>query len=158
MKKYILIIVAIISIYCIACKDKKVEPHYDIVYFDLKDKPLGTIKNYIKGKWKMHYSSGGIAGPNFKNYYSNTFVEFIINPSTGDSIKWYNDTAVYSNGNAIFNKAPKFSNNTDSVYEIKFIILPRSSTNWIADQIQKDTLIVGENAFESLTYFLTKVK
>lgn len=146
MKKIILVCISIVCLYCIACKEKNIEPYY----LNLNNKPLDTIKKYIEGKWQMHYSIGGIAG-NYRTNYINTFVEFTISPINNDSLNWYNDTFVFINNKVIFNKVPKYSNNTDSVYEISEVL-------WVMNQIKNDTLTIFENTSESAGYFLTRIK
>lgn len=154
MKKYILIIVAIISIYCIACKDKKVEPQYDIAYLDLRYKPLDTIKSYIKGKWQVRYVETGWGG---KQYKRNTFIEFIFNVPNNDSINYYNDTTTYANTKVYFTKSPLYVGGRDSSYIINFNLYGYT-TEWYTNSIINDTLQIWDNFDDGGVYFLTRDK
>jgi len=153
IKKIILISIGIISLYCIACKDKKVEP-LNTSNIILRDKPLNTLKSCIEGKWQMHYSDGGFTGDSIE--YQNTYVEFIFNYPNKDTIKWYNDTLTYANGLINFNY--EISKNLDYVYMMTFVYLPNVTQYLFANKIVNDTLIIEENYADGFTYYLTKIK
>lgn len=153
MKKIILACIVIISMYCIACKNKEVKP-LDCTNCILRDKPINELKSCIKGKWQMHYSKGGFTGNDIQ--YQNTYVEFIFNIPNNDSIKWYNDTLIYANGLINFDK--DISKNLDYVYLMKFTFLPNITEYWFANKVVNDTLFIEENYIDGYTHYLTKVK
>ena len=153
MRKIILIITAIISIYCLSCKKKS---QYKIEYLELYNKPLNEIRNTLNGKWQVHKKIGGFAG--FEETPQNTFFEFKFNKSViNDSIKNYNDTLILANNKATWNKEFTSIWISDSTYMLKYIdnfIFPQSK---IIYRIKNDTLEIRDNYPSGYSSFCTKV-
>jgi len=153
LKKIILINIAIISLYCIACKDKKVGP-LNTSNIILRDKPLKTIKNYLKGKWQMHYTIGGISG-NQRYSFVNTYLEFTFNETNNDSIRWHNDTSEMAKDIVTFERE-LYIFGPEYTYQINFNTLPTGFQNWVAYSIKDDTLILTDNSVDGFAYACTR--
>jgi len=159
MKKILLISIAIISLYCIACKDKNIDPpHYDIEYLELYNKPLDTIRHYLNGKWQIHKAIGGTTFQilSTKNY----FVEFKFQSAiSNDSIKTYNDTAIFVNSNAFWSKEYTNIYIADSTYLLNYYTSNTSSNaKQIIHIIKNDTLIIRDNYVSGYASYCTKIK
>ena len=125
---------------------------YTPLTITLYNKPLGTIQNYIQGKWKCHYGKGGICG-NCIQYYSNRFWTITAsnkiqisnngNLTTDTTINWIKDVGTYTNG--------------DSTFIMNFFDKPGYPSNYVVDKIMNNTLILHENAADAVFYHFTKL-
>lgn len=153
MRKIILILLGIISIYCISCKKKS---QYKIEYLELYNKPLNQIRSTLNGKWKVHKTQGGFAG--LTQYPINTFVEFKFGDNeANDSLKSYNDTAIFVNNKVTWSKQYTNIWISDSTYLMKYITVTIFPVETIVYKIKNDTLEIRDNYPSGYSSFCTKV-
>lgn len=118
----------------------------------LKDKSLSQIKAAIYGKWKLHYSMGGFTG-RIRRDFTNSSIEF----KSDDSMYWDN------NGLRIVEDFLAWRKMTDMIGDVTYIMSFCEMRNsicypysWGVQGIQKDTLILYDNAADPDSYYLTR--
>lgn len=138
----------IIALFCFAqCKKENTS-----LNITLYDKPLITIQSYIKGKWELRYTKGGICGSctqQFNNFFwtfsENNRIEKLFNGLViaDTSITWNKDLGTYTNG--------------DSTYIMNFSDKQNVPWNYVVERIYNDTLILHDNSADAVFYRLTKL-
>jgi len=154
MNKIILISIATISLYCLSCKKKS---QFKIEYLELYNKPLNEIRNSLNGKWQVHKTQGGFSGFDI-SYPKNSFVEFKFGGNeANDSIKSYNDTAIFVNNKVTWSK--KYTNIliSDSTYLMKYTTITVFPVETIVYKIKNDTLELRDNYPSGYSSYCTKV-
>lgn len=128
---------------------------YKIEYLELYNKPLDQIRSTLNGKWQVHKTQGGFTFD--IKYPHNTFVEFKFGGNVSyDSIKNYNDTAIFANNKATWNKEKAITG--DSTFILHYLdnfIFPQAK---IISAIVNDTLVIGDNFPSGYGWFCTKVE
>ncbi len=119
----------------------------------LYNQPASVIKQYIKGKWILHYAIGGSDGKTRHNYV-NSYMEFrfgtidsIIRSINGtieikSPINWFKAQDIFT-GNSIYLMGCSLYNTG----------LPYS---YRVSEIRNDTLIVADPVADGYGYILTK--
>jgi len=144
----ILIFFCLIIVLCCGLQCKKDNSPLTITLYN---KPLSTIKSYIKGNWKLHYGKGGIVA-NMIQYYNNTFWNFTPDnrikasydgvTTTDTTTNWVKDMGTYTNG--------------DSTFILNFYDKQDVPWNYVVEQIYNDTLILHDNSSDAVFYHFTK--
>jgi len=153
MKKYFytsFIIVPISLLVCFAQCKKENTP----LTITLYDKPLTTIQSYIQGKWKLHYSKGGICAiceqryddkNVFYNFTSDNRIQISSNGrlTTDTTINWVRDRGTYTNGYT-------------TTFIMNFYNKQNVPWNYVVDRIFNDTLVIHDNSSDAVFYHFTK--
>lgn len=108
---------------------------------------LDSIRSILKWRWQVQGVYGNAA-------YYKSYVEFKVNTTGIDSIKWYKDTKIFANGRANYYKYPT-GNLLDSNINIKYLLLPSSPGFLNINEGNLDSLYASSGL--EITYFLTKV-
>ena len=140
--------VLVVFLLSYSCKKNCEEPTCSNI--SLINQPLCNVKHCLSGKWQLLYSCGGFSGDSI--VYQNTYIDFLISGSGNDSLKWYNDTMVYSNGRLSFTKENIQGDNYG--YVMNFPYQASALDYWFAHKIINDTLYIDE-AFVSDGYIHT---
>jgi len=154
MRKHILIIAAVLLLFCCFtwCKKDDVSLSKDsLLNIVLYNQPLETIQKYIQGKWKVVYGKGGISS-NEIQYCKDCSVEFtstnkIISNSFAITdgavtIQWTKEKGTYTNG--------------EDTYTMKFYDKYNYPWVYVVDRIYKDTLIYHDNSDDAVFYYCVK--
>jgi hypothetical protein len=138
----ILLLLAIICFSLQSCQ----KGHKSVTY-ELSNKPLAVVKRVIRGKWRLHYSVGGIVV--MQTNYDNSYITF----GPGNAVLWMDDTAKMVDTVVQWEKRSFTA--TDSIYVMTFDVYPLS---WTAEGIYSDTLILDDfyHLSDGSRYFLTR--
>lgn len=127
------------------CKKDPGEP-IDKSNIVLYDKPLSVIQECINGKWELIYAKGGISANNIQ-YIHNEFWKFNSNKIemsdsekiyTNTTIQWIYDLGTFTNGKR--------------THTINFYDRNNYPHKYIVDGIYNDTLVLGDYAYDGMTY------
>jgi hypothetical protein len=111
--------------------------NYDLIIknsFNLNKLSVDSFKKILHGKWRFH-----------TGYYvfKGSFVEFNFYNTTQDSLKHYNDSIIFANGNCFVTKHQW--SGTDSINLIKFNTLPSGDLwFWKTYLGNKDSIYIYE--------------
>jgi len=157
MKKILFIAkFCLLLIFCLWFSDcKKSNNHVNIILYD---KPLSVIQSYIQGKWRLHYTVGGICGSckydrePYNEYYefsSNNKIIYTYRDSilVDTSFKWI----IYQSPNA-----GNYIHNILEYYDKKSVLF-----HFEVDKVVNDTLVLAQpflNNPDYMLYFFTKIK
>lgn len=153
MKKVLLVFcnaLLLVMFFCFGqCKKK-----YTPLTITLYNKPLGTIQNYIQGKWKCHYGKGGIAA-NYVQYYNDFYWTFSANNRIQ---QLYNGSIVTDTTiNWVWTwNSGTWLNYGDSTFIMNFYDKLGYPFDYVVDRISNDTLILHDDAADAVFYHLTK--
>jgi hypothetical protein len=155
MQKNILIICVWITI-CIltfsSCRHDESEPipKNNTISIMLYNQPLDTIKHYTQGKWKLHYSYGGISAHKEMEKHN---AYMVLNPThiiigndlTGivvdTSVVWKREMDIFGDSTFLLS------------YSWSGYLWPE---HLVVSQIKYDTLIINENVYDGITFYYTK--
>lgn len=118
----------------------------------LWDKPLNVIQHYAIGKWKHHYSEGGIAGIKIVNKNNSYMIIKTDHFLKGSDLGIYTDTsAVWVKANNLIGKIYpyllKYPKRNSDLYESLLFI-----------EIKDDTLATSDNWTDGFIRYYTKIK
>lgn len=128
------------------CKKEFIQPSSNII---LHDKPLRVIRANIRGSWKLCYEKGGICMLCPPTIKSNEYYEFSDNwvVWTANNVKlaftkiiWKYEKDVYEENTNIM----CFYDTRDYPY------------SYIVDRIINDTLVLKDNSWDAVSYFLAR--
>jgi len=153
MRKHILIIAAVLLLFCCftRCKKDDVSLSKDsLLNIVLYNQPLETIQKYIQGKWKLQYTYGGLSTHKYIEAH-NSYM--ILSP---EHITIGNDSAgVIVDTSISWVKTDVGSN--DFTYLLSYswsgYLWPE---NEIINQIKNDTLIIRDYVSDGYSYYYTR--
>ena len=146
---FILISILILSSQCkkAEIKDEIVIPSSNIV---LKDKDLAIIKGNLNGKWKLCYEQGGFCELCPPRIIDGEYYEF----KDGNRIIWTDKNLKLADSEILWKKEKDvFEENT---FILNFVDTRSYPYSFIVDGIYNDTLLLTENAYDSMSYYLTR--
>ncbi len=148
------VIASMLILFCFAKCKKQNTPLTENtpITITLHNKPLDTIRSYIQGKWKLHYTKGGFCGTCVWTVKFNPYM--IVNNNRiilgNDSAGIVLDTTIYwKRAKDIFH---------DSTYLLTYYYPPRAGNfpiSYIVDGIYNDTLRLSDDAYEPFYYYYT---
>ncbi|MBP1638938.1 MAG: hypothetical protein H6Q17_521 [Bacteroidetes bacterium] len=135
---------------CFLTQCKKDNTLTDITLYN---QPTSVIKQYIKGKWILHYDIGGINGKTRHNYV-NSYMEFRFG-SIDSIIKNINSTIEIKSPINWFKAQDIFTNS--SIYLMGYSLYKTgASSSYRVSEIKNDTLIIAEPVADGYGYMLTR--
>jgi hypothetical protein len=148
MNKTIFILILTIS-FPFQCKKEEIKPSSNIT---LKDKTLPVIKVNIKGMWKLCYERGGICAVCPPTIFDQVYYEF------GDQ-----DRIIWTDKNQKLADTIILWQYVKDIFEEYTFTLNFSDTrlypySYIVDGIYNDTLLLIDNAYDPMYYYLSRSK
>ena len=119
----------------------------------LYNQPVSVIKQYIEGKWILHYDLGGLDGKT-RHDYVNSYMEFRFG-STDSIIRNVNGIIEIKSPINWFRNRDIFTG--DSIYLMGFNIYSTGVPfSYRVSEIKNDTLILADPVADGYVYMLTK--
>lgn len=135
---------------CLLTQCKKDDTTTNVILYN---QPVSVIKQYIKGKWILHYDIGGINGKTRHNYI-NSYIEFRFG-SIDSIIKSINNTIEINSPINWFKTQDIFTNS--SIYLMGYSLYnTKVSSSYRVSEIKNDTLIIAEPVADGYGYMLTR--
>jgi hypothetical protein len=131
----------------IQCKGDS-EPVNIVLY----NQPVSVIKQYISGKWILHYDIGGLDGKTRHNY-TNSFFEFKFN-AIDSIIRQINGVVDVKSSINWFRYQDIFTG--DSIYLLGFSFYTGVPFNYRVSEIKDDTLVITDPVADGYQNMLTK--
>jgi hypothetical protein len=137
----------IIVLFFFGCKKDEMQPSSNIL---LKDKTLYVIRTNIKGTWKLCYEQGGFCAVCPATKVDQVYFKFW----DGDRIIWTEKGLKLADTKIIWKRAKDiFEENT---YILNFSDTRLYPYNYIVDGIYNDTLLLIDNAYDPMKYYLAR--
>ncbi|MBS1557544.1 MAG: hypothetical protein JST69_02355 [Bacteroidetes bacterium] len=124
--------------------------HNSALNVTLFDKPLGVIKSYAQGKWKLQKVTGGLAG---KTYPSTNNAYMIINE---DHITIGDNTGIQVDMVIVWRRAKDIFNDSTYLLSYRAHRLYAFSFYLIVSSIQNNDLVLIDNAYDPFYYYYSR--